>query len=116
VVSGPTAKVRELVWKRAGSRCERCCAPITGGDHSIHHRRPRRMGGSKDPLTNSPANLLLLCGSGTTGCHGWIESHRATAYELGLLVHGWQDPRAVPLLGGVYLTDHGTYTCAPQTS
>ena len=69
------------------------------------------MGGSKDPVTNSPANLLLLCSSGTTGCHGWVESHRELAYATGLLVHSWQDPRKVPLTGP-YLNDEGAYTPA----
>ncbi|MFJ5532450.1 HNH endonuclease [Streptomyces sp. NPDC093261] len=112
-MSGPTAKVRELVWQRAEGRCERCFLPITGGDHSIHHRRPRGMGGSSDPATNSPANLLLLCGSGVTGCHGWVETHRELAYQTGLLVHRWQDPRDVPLIGRC-LTDEGTYAPLPE--
>jgi hypothetical protein len=57
---------------------------------NLHHRRPRGMGGSKDPRINDPANLLALCGSGTTGCHGLIESYRERSYEHGwLLRHGW---------------------------
>ena len=44
------------------------------------------MGGSRDGWEDSPANLVVLCGSGTTGCHGWVESHRAEARELGYLV------------------------------
>jgi hypothetical protein len=65
------------------------------------------MGGSKDPATNSPSNVLLLCGSGTTGCHGWVESHRAEAYDLGLLVHKWQRPDDVPakLWHGTFMLD-----------
>jgi hypothetical protein len=55
------------------------------------------MGGSKDPVTNSPANLILLCGSGTDGCHGWVESYRTIAYEEGLLVHRWDDPQEIPV-------------------
>jgi hypothetical protein len=35
---------------------------------------------------NLPANLVLLCGSGTTGCHGWVEAHRAAATRAGFLV------------------------------
>lgn len=32
------------------------------------------------------ARLLLLCGDGTTGCHGRAESERLWAQEVGLLV------------------------------
>lgn len=53
------------------------------------------MGGTKRGV-NSLANLALVCGSGTTGCHGYIESHREEAYERGWLVHSWDDPAEVP--------------------
>lgn len=62
-------------------------------DYSIHHRLLRSQGG-----TNAPANLLTLCGSGVTGCHGWVHANPGIAYELGLLVHPWDDPEAVPVL------------------
>lgn len=55
------------------------------------------MGGTKDPASNSPANILLLCGSGTTGCHGWVESHREEAYESGFLVRRGNDPGSLPV-------------------
>lgn len=29
---------------------------------------------------------MLLCGSGTTGCHGWTHAHPAAAYGAGLMV------------------------------
>jgi hypothetical protein len=44
------------------------------------------MGGSRKVHVNAAANLMLLCGSGTTGCHGWVESHRREAVTWGLLV------------------------------
>jgi hypothetical protein len=58
------------------------------------------MGGSRRADTNSPANLLMLCGSGTTGCHGWVEGHRAEARTAGLIVSQWDDPEAVPYRDG----------------
>lgn len=73
------------------------------------------MGGSKDPMMSSPANLLLLCGSGTEGCHGWVESHRTEAYESGLLVHRVDDPAETPVTlryGTVFIDDEGgVQTC-----
>lgn len=52
------------------------------------------MGGSRDSLTNSAANGVLLCRI----CHHLIESHRDKALELGWLVRQGHDPRDVPLL------------------
>ena len=40
---------------------------------------------------------LQLCGSGTTGCHGWVHAHPARAYRLGYLVHTGKDPATIPV-------------------
>lgn len=99
-----------MVYLRAGMRCERCGVYAEGG--SVHHRRPRGMGGNKSAATSSPSNALLLCGSGTTGCHGWVESNRSEARDLGLLLRQHQDPAAVPvtlLVGRVLLGAAGEY-------
>ena len=56
------------------------------------------MGGSRRAELNTPANIVLICGSGTTGCHGEIESQREAAYADGLLLHDGQDPAVVPVL------------------
>jgi len=113
------ADLTQLVLERDGGACVRCGIPIQGErgrDWSIHHRRPRGMGGTRKP--DSPANLLTLCGSGATGCHGEVESHRADALKSGWLVSQWADPAATPVLVGhgarwVYLTEDGTYADAP---
>lgn len=74
----------------------------------VHHRRPRGMGGSKDWLTNTPANGILLC----PDCHRFIESHREKALALGWLVPQGADPQRVPVLyhshRWVRLTTDGT--------
>ena len=113
--TGPSAATRELVAARAGGRCERCGTPAIGS-HNLHHRSARGRGGTKRDGVNEASNLLYLCGSGTTGCHGWVESHRALAYQLGLLVHSWDDPREVRVLVWTFLgnqryflTDDGRY-------
>jgi 5-methylcytosine-specific restriction protein A len=106
---------RKAVLARSGNRCELCGRPAT----NTHHRRPRGGGGSKDPATNLPANLLRLCGSGTVGCHALIESRRTWAYDLGLLVHQGQDPSRVPVrfnASWVLLDNRGGMTpCAPPS-
>lgn len=79
---------------------------------TTHHRINRGMGGSNNPALNQPANLLTLCGSGTTGCHGWVTAHPRQAYELGLAVKRHRDPTEVPVFtwrGWVFLDDAGQY-------
>lgn len=88
--TGPDLRTRQAVIDRDQRRCVRCGEPMA----HIHHRRPRGMGGSRDPLTNRTANLVCLC----PGCHDWIERHRADAYRDGWLVHRWDDPAEVAIL------------------
>lgn len=58
---------------------------------SRHHRVPQGMGGTDDPDAHRLDRLLLLCGDGVTGCHGWVESFREAARERGLLVNRDED-------------------------
>lgn len=64
----------------------------------MQHRAPRRAGGTRNPLINSPANLIWVCGSGTTGCHGYMESQRTEAYRAGWLLHDPAEATTVPVL------------------
>ena len=108
------ASTVNAVKARSQGRCERC-GKSESLRWSLHHRKPRGMGGSRDPMINSPANVILLCGSGTEGCHGWVESNRQECYESGLLVHRNDDPSEIPVTlryGDVYLDDvGGLQTC-----
>lgn len=120
--TGPTPVQRRAVACRANWCCELCGTQL--GDpghparwyepHSFHHRRPRGMGGTTRVETNEPPNLLLLCGTGTTGCHGRVEADRAAAIAAGWLVAQTQDPSTVPVditagAGLVHLTPDGRY-------
>jgi 5-methylcytosine-specific restriction protein A len=89
--TGPDQKTAQLVTSRHHGFCLRCrCRPGS----QIHHRRPRALGGSHDPLTNGPANLAWLCHI----CHADIESNRSEAYAFGWSVrHGLDEPYQVPL-------------------
>lgn len=91
MATGFPPNVRKLIQSRALCECERCTAnnPV-----DIHHRRPRGAGGSKDPLTNTAANGVLLCRC----CHMDIESYRETALSNGWIVRQGRDPREVPVL------------------
>ncbi len=98
---GVSIDVVKLVVQRDGWACVFCGLDISGRergrDWSIHHRIPRGMGGSKDPRLSLPANLVVLCGSGVTGCHGGVESYREGARARGLLLHRIEDPTEVPV-------------------
>ena len=85
---------RPEVLARANYVCELCYGPLA--QMSLHHRRPRGMGGTKAPWIHDHENLLALCGSGTTGCHGYVESRRADAYEFGWLVRSGMTPHTTP--------------------
>ena len=60
---------------------------------------------------NTLPNLILLCGSGDTGDHGYVHAHPREAYEKGWLIHSWVDhPETIPILtykGWRLLTDIG---------
>lgn len=118
--TGPTSDVVDAILERACYCCEVCgspCADQRGTDWSIHHRRPRGMGGTRWPGVNRPPNLMLVCGSGTTLCHGVIENYRAGAVAAGWLVLSRTDPATVPVLitrdRWCYLTDSAGYEDAP---
>ena len=96
--TGANNAVRLRIIERAFFECENCGTNNFDFGISIHHRKPRGMGGTKKTEINDPSNLLLLCGSGTTGCHGWIESHRTESYEKGLLVKQNDNPEDVPVV------------------
>ena len=115
---GVSKATRVLVLNRARYRCERCGVSLSESYHySLHHRTPRGMGGSRDIRLNLASNLVAICGSGTTDCHGWIESNRSVSEDDGWLVSRYQEVAEVPLqiwgVGWRYLTDEGTYSSTP---
>lgn len=89
-MTGFAKHVEALIIERDQGRCVRCGAHVVhlerGFAWSIHHRRPRGAGGTTLRWVSLAANGVTLCGSGTTGCHGWVERERTKAFDLGLLV------------------------------
>lgn len=98
---GVSADTALTVATRDAWSCVCCGRNIAGlergRDWSVHHRIPRGMGGTRDERINAPANLLTVCGNGTEGCHGAIESLREAARDRGLILWRSQDPAAVPV-------------------
>lgn len=98
------ATVRHAFFERERERCFRCRRPLRFEDRghgwSAHHRMPRGTGGvgRKDGelarMISDVTNCLILCGSGTTGCHGWFESRRAIAEDYGYIVRRGINPPA----------------------
>lgn len=109
--TGPSVKLRALVEGR-DKVCVRCGVAVPRDEDSLHHRIPRGRGGE-----NAAVNLILLCGSGVSGCHGWVEKHRTAAYRLGYLVPTGIDPADVPVTvagrGWSYPTSAGAWI-APE--
>lgn len=84
------------VRARDDERCVRCGCYCGPGSHTvgqIHHRAPRRMGGSRSPYINQPANLVLL----DLDCHAWVESHRTVATAQGFLLRKASHAHEVPV-------------------
>lgn len=103
-MNGPNTEIRRTVLRRDGWKCAICNREIDShwSGYSIHHRRLRSQGSDYSGL-HQPENLLPLCGSGTTGCHGWVHAHPSRAYQLGYLVHMGKNPATQP----VYYQRHG---------
>ena len=95
---------------------EQCVARVThpgkaAPGEQIHHRKPRRMGGTTQRSTNGVTNLIYLC----RPCHEWIENNRDLSTDLGWLLRASQSPTEAPLLyRGVWslLRDDGTISAA----
>nr|DAM12949.1 MAG TPA: NinG protein [Caudoviricetes sp.] len=84
---------------RQGHHCQRCGRnvhdPALWPGRSGHHRQLRR---TADPqVRHSPENIIVLCGSGTTGCHGWIHVHVAEARRNGWIVPVGSEPASTPV-------------------
>lgn len=79
---------RAEVMGRHDGRCVGCGRPAT----NVQHRIARGMGGTSRGRLGHPANGLPMCGSGTTGCHGWAEAHPVHALALGWRLEQGTDP------------------------
>lgn len=69
-------KIRQQVYERDARRC-RLCGVANARAYSVHHIRYRSEGGD-----NSLANLILLCGTGSWGCHLTAHSDKGTYQPL----------------------------------
>ena len=77
----PPKRVKDsALMKRLHQRWRECCLCGTTGPHlSLHHVH-------RHPRDDVEANLVMVCGSGTTGCHGRIEARDRV---VGALLRDW---------------------------
>ena len=97
---------------------ERCAAWLANTPADIHHRRPRRMGGTSNPEIHQPANLVVVCRT----CHRWIEENRQLALRARLAPSPNTTPAShtrspsTPTAPGTSSTSNGTPTTSPSCS
>lgn len=83
-------KVKQKIAERDQNKCVRCACPAT----DCHHRKPRKMGGTRNNNTvYGYANLISLCRT----CHIWVHTHPAGSYQTGFLVRENENPETVPV-------------------
>lgn len=83
---------KALVRSRDGHQCQRCGVSIVDIPSSIHHRKLRSQGGLDDA-----DNMIRMCGTGTTGCHGWAHHNRTLARLGGWIVYRIDNPAEHPV-------------------
>ncbi|WP_072689335.1 HNH endonuclease [Rhodococcus marinonascens] len=103
--TGFPAKVRNLIDNRADGACEVCGRAFWD---VIHHRRPRRSGGSRKESTNRASNGIGVC----SRCHDVIESRREDSTRDGLLISQFDHRKPAEIgaelrYGRVLLDDFG---------
>ncbi|RSN65449.1 HNH endonuclease [Amycolatopsis sp. WAC 04182] len=102
-------QARRIVRLRSEGDCEvRIQDVCLGRATNFQHRKNRSQGG-----LYLPSHGIDVCGSGTTGCHGWIHANPAESYANGWSVKSTQDPATVPfkhwLHGWVLPDDDGDF-------
>lgn len=114
---------RSTVMPRNAGRCEVQIAEVCRGwAESYQHRKRRGQCAPEEKW--APSNGLAVCGSGTTGCHGWIHRNPELAREQGWEVSLYDDPASTsvwlhnPNFYGrrelFLLRDDGDVTSAPD--
>jgi 5-methylcytosine-specific restriction endonuclease McrA len=105
-------KVRDALKERADIDGTPCCEICGKTANNAHHRKNQSQGGP-DTLTN----LMLLCGSGTTGCHGWVTVNPEKSRRNGWTLLRHQEPAHIPVRRRgvrVMLADDGFFIAIPE--
>ena len=106
--------------------CESCGRFLGWRGGQFQHRDARGIGGTRNPVTNGPANAGLLCGTPVSLCHGECEARTPQTKAEGWWIPAGNgpdhDPRTVPVLlwtpGGPvrrWLSTDGIYLDTPPS-
>lgn len=110
-MTGPDQMTRLMVLQRDDWRCLRCgndLSDLSRGGGDIHHRCPRRAGGTTSPMINLPSNLVTLC----RDCHRYAELYRVQSIAENLVLSDVSQASSRPVWRGWHrgwwvLTDDG---------
>jgi hypothetical protein len=87
-----------VVQVRDMHRCGRC--GMAG--NNWHHRRSKSI---RDGHTHCPCNGVWLCGTGSTGCHGWVHANPFVSRKNGWIVSRHEAvPGSIPMLSAMHKT------------
>lgn len=84
----PNWKVlREALWTRCDGRCEVTGLALDFETFDLHHRRPKGMGGTYRPATDTPVNLLALDPTVHNGSPRSVHQAPSWSRPRGYLLH-----------------------------
>lgn len=78
--------LREAAYQRAGGRCEVSGIPLDIDTFDLHHRRPKGMGGTLRPDTDTLGNVLALHPDVHNGGPSSVHGRRGWSEERGYLL------------------------------
>lgn len=93
----PEGRGKKVVLTRSENWCEvrRPGVCLGGWGHNTHHRLDRSLINRGWP----PSALVRVCGSGSTGCHGWITDNPKAAHDEGRwALESHEKPEETPVL------------------
>lgn len=91
------AKLRRDLIGSTYAKCAGCGEFFAAARLSLHHLIPRSLGG--DDLAQ---NLVPLCGTGTTGCHGEFETRGKGWLDVAAGIRAWLAARPLAV---AYVTE-----------
>lgn len=86
------SQLRAALLQRCGGRDEITGLPLDPESFDAHHRRPKGMGGTSRPDTDTLSNLLALAPDTHNGGPGSVHARRGWSEENGYLL-----PQSTPL-------------------